>query len=739
MANKEKIFKKILQILFYLSLIAPLLVDRRLFFPYVTSNALYFRFFAELVLFLWLVFILFYPKYRPKINVLSGSLLIYILVLIAATIFSANIYLSFWGDAERMMGLFGLLHFVALFFVGSSIFKEKKDLKTLLNIFLAISSALALHGIFQRLGLTSIKPGEERIVATLGNSAILASYLIFGLFLSIYQGLKNLKSFPAIIYGLVALLHLAAIFLTGTRGAFLGIAAGFLFAILILGFLSKNKKVKLGLLALIIFSILFYSLIYFSQNKGWVRNNAYLYRISHISLSDNTIQSRFMSWKWGIEGFKDKPLIGWGFENYVAPFNKYFEARYYNLATEEYFDRPHNIIVEHLATTGVLGAVAYLLFLVSAFYFILKTHREQKDSVYLAIFGGLLLAYFTQNLFLFDSPPSLIGLGVLLVLVNNWRGSLLPQTNEQGKTEGARLRPAIIFILALIIGVLFFYSFSRTILASYRALKDNVAGQVYMDDYKKGIDYLKKSVSRNTILDIDLRSSSANTIYNYYVSGGAGEDKKGDLDFAVDLYKKNLALMPDDAYYNFKLAEILNFRSSVDHNEQILNEAKSYIDKAVVLSPQRATVRFILVENLLIAGKFDEAIKEAQATVALNDKFGASWWELAKAQYIKQDYINAKDSLVKAVELGHHVGEQNIEQFMPFFNIQQGNENAIAYYELIVKSGTNNYLIYSTLANLYLQTGQKEKAIEAAEISAQLNPSTREKVNKFIENVKTKY
>ncbi|MBU4256787.1 tetratricopeptide repeat protein [Patescibacteria group bacterium] len=51
--------------------------------------------------------------------------------------------------------------------------------------------------------------------------------------------------------------------------------------------------------------------------------------------------------------------------------------------------------------------------------------------------------------------------------------------------------------------------------------------------------------------------------------------------------------------------------------------------------------------------------------------------------------------------------------------------------ELIVKNGTNNYLFYSTLANKYYEIGNKEKAIEYAEKSAEINPEVKDKVEKF--------
>lgn len=745
---RENLFKKILQGLFFIALLSPLVVDRRLFFPYVTGSALYFRLMTEILFFAWIIFIFIYPKHRPKLNFLSGSFLIYFLALTAATIFSTNAYLSFWGDAERMTGLFGLLHFLILFFVGVSIFKEKSERNILLNVFVAISMIVAVYGILQRFGFTSIKPGEGRIIATLGNAATLASYLIFGLFFSAYSALKNGNWVWRIIYGSVFFVHLAAIFLTGTRGAFLGIAAGFLVGFFVIIKYAGNKRLKKTILGGLIFLIVLYGTIYLSQGQSWVKDNPYLYRITHFSFQDNTIQGRLISWKAGMRGFLVKPVLGWGFEGYAAPFNKYFDAKYYDYAREEYFDRAHNIIIEHLATTGILGLGTYFLFLAAILNFLLKIYKREKDFVFFGAFSGLLIAYFVQDLFMFDLLPSLLGLMVFLVIINNYKESPAPASQENQKKPPFKPRPALVFALAIILFFIFYYSLTNLLIKPFLALKDSVASQVFLTQefkpeakaqtYKLGMDYLKKSVSHNTFLDLDIRAAAASTIHNYYYVGNKNEGEIADLDFAIELYNQNLRHVPDDTYYNYKLAELLDFRYAPDLEERFRDEAKIYIDKAIATSPQRVTLYYILMENLVMAGKFDEAIDVIKKAISLNDRMGSSYWELTKAYFQKQDFGKTKEALIKAINLGHRINDENMQRFMPLFEVTKSRENEIAYLELVVKNGTTNYLYYSTLANFYFQRGDKEKAIWYAQESARLNPATKEKVDKFIEEAQKK-
>ncbi len=773
--SKQKIYKRILQGLFFLALFSPLVVDRRIFFPYVTTSALFFRFVVEVLLGLWIVYALLESvipseaeesvmRKRSKFNFLIPAVIFYLFALTLATIFSANPYLSFWGDAERMMGLFSILHFFALFFVGINIFETKNELKLLLNSFVVVSVIMCVYGILQKFGFTTIKPNIDRIVATVGNSGIFAGYLVFGLFFSIYANIRewesestrmknanqrDLKSGATriglrVFYGLSVFLHLAAIFLTGTRGAYLGVICGLAVVMSVIIVKLKNKKLKYGILLAGLFCVLIYGVLFINQNKDFVKNNSYLYRITHFSLNDATLQMRLMSWKWGIEGFKEKPLLGYGLEQYAVPFDKNFEAKYYDYSPSvTYFDRAHNIVIELLATTGIIGLIAYIILLASLIYFIIKMDGE--DKLYKAVFIGLVIAYFIQNLFIFDLLPQMLGFMVLLVFVNNsFAGcennsgqhvSDGTQNDAYSKRDRSAIYEIFILIIIIILGYGFVYSSKELIIKPYKALKDNVAGQIYFSIKKqeKGVEALKQSLSYKTFLDLDLRSAVANTILDYYVTTGAEDkNKKDNIDYAISLYKEDLKYLPDDAYYNYKMAELLNFRFSIDLDEKIIDEANFYINKAIAISPENIRTYYLLSENMLMAGKLDDAVKVAEKAVEMNKNFNESYWELTKTAYIVQDFDKAKENLIKTIDMGYKIGAENMEGFAYLFDVGKSVENATEYYELLIKNGTSNPLHYTTLANYLLQVGEKEKAITYALKAAELDPKFKDQVDKFV-------
>jgi tetratricopeptide (TPR) repeat protein len=139
-----------------------------------------------------------------------------------------------------------------------------------------------------------------------------------------------------------------------------------------------------------------------------------------------------------------------------------------------------------------------------------------------------------------------------------------------------------------------------------------------------------------------------------------------------------------------------------------------------------------------MSGEIDKGVETAEYAVNLNKNFGESHWELAKAYYSAQKIDQAKEEFVKTIDSGYKLSDYSIEQFAPLFNIVENVDNQIYFYELVVKNGTKNYLLYSTLATLYYQKGEWDKAIKMAKQSAVLNPETSADVESFIRAVEKK-
>ena len=81
------------------------------------------------------------------------------------------------------------------------------------------------------------------------------------------------------------------------------------------------------------------------------------------SNSEETFGQRFMAWREGLARLRPSLLIGAGPGQFRSVTSFLFPLSFVKPSPGEVFTDAHNFIVEYLTTTGILGAVALLLWL----------------------------------------------------------------------------------------------------------------------------------------------------------------------------------------------------------------------------------------------------------------------------------------------------------------------------------------------------------------------------------------
>ena len=108
-----------------------------------------------------------------------------------------------------------------------------------------------------------------------------------------------------------------------------------------------------------------------------------------------------MQWRAAIDGFRDRPLLGYGLENHNLAWSAHLDPDIYRLDTDV-FDRTHNQYLELLATTGLIGTLAFLGIWLAIAVTLIRAYRDERVSVAsLAILSGLQVAYAIYLLFWF--------------------------------------------------------------------------------------------------------------------------------------------------------------------------------------------------------------------------------------------------------------------------------------------------------------------------------------------------
>jgi len=439
----------LLKILLGICLFAPVFISSAMLFPYTAPKAFAFRMLVEIALVFYFYLLLkksplVYPLFKKGEGArsLKIAVLTFLLVWFLSALFGVDSYLSFWGNLERMQGVWGLTHFVLFFLMLISVFKTEKGWLVLLKISVLVSLVVSVLAIIQKfIGLGLLMPRVDRVFGTIGNAAFLGSYLIFNIFFAGYLALSS-SGREKWLLAIGDLLLLISLFFTGTRGAILGLAGGAIFCLIIFSFFSPAKKIKKYSLAALILLLVVGSLIFTARNSSLVKNNSVLQRITAISLRETTAKNRLILWQGAWQAWKEKPIFGWGPENFEVAANKYFDPRL-NLF-EEWYDRAHNFIFDYGVASGWVGLLSYLSLLVAGFYCLKKIAlnsqfarniKERKVSFsdkenfsyfyFSVLFSGFLLAYLVSNFFVFDSFVSYLMLFFALAAIERryalWR------------------------------------------------------------------------------------------------------------------------------------------------------------------------------------------------------------------------------------------------------------------------------------------------------------------------------
>ena len=144
---KQRILAAV-KFLIYLTFFVPLLVLPTSFiFPFIVPKILAFRSLVELMIggYVLLLFINWH-EFRPRFSWLSTAVGAFFISFAISTFVGVDPYHSFWDNHERMLGLFTIFHYVAYYFICSSLFKTWDDWQKALKIFLKTFSFWSFLG-----------------------------------------------------------------------------------------------------------------------------------------------------------------------------------------------------------------------------------------------------------------------------------------------------------------------------------------------------------------------------------------------------------------------------------------------------------------------------------------------------------------------------------------------------------------------------------------------------------------
>ncbi len=453
------------------SLFSVAVVMTSMFFPFIGGKDYFFRISIELAAVFYLLWWAFEAKegeaaaeikevWKKPIFLAASA---FVLAFLLASFFAYDPAAAFWSNFERGEGAFQILHYYGLFLLSVLLFKKEEDWRRIFKVAAVAAFLMVAYGIAANffLGNNFISPYQfsgpsdretylnlswwqklstARFQGSLGNPAYVAPYLLFAIFYVLYLCVRSENIRKKVFFAASALFFLLFLFLSQTRATFVGLAFSIV-AFLVysaVAFAAWRKKI---LITLAIVVLLGANLIYFS-NTDFVRSLPGG-RIFNISLKTHELETRTWTWGSAFKGFLERPILGWGPENFSAVFDKYFDKRHFvpGANTETWFDRAHSVYFDYLAESGALGFLSYIGMYVALFWSFRKkdltpnagqengsSSAEAKEKIIRGLILGLAVGYLVQNAAIFEVLPMYINLFLFMAFSNFYfyRNSAIP-------------------------------------------------------------------------------------------------------------------------------------------------------------------------------------------------------------------------------------------------------------------------------------------------------------------------
>ncbi len=716
--SKDSLTKALKFLVFATVLLTPLFYIKTSIYPFALPRTLFFQALVELVVALYVPLAVLDKRFRPRFTPLTWSVLAFLGAFLAASFLGIDPIRSFWSSEERTVGAFALLHAAALGLVLMGLGRGFPWRK-LFSASLGMSVFMSFLAFLQ-LGIPNLLADENpglRPGGTFGNPSFLASYLIFHVFLAVYLywsespagGSRRRGGTARWFYAVYGLADLAAIFTSQTRGAFLGVLAGGIFLFIYFFWTSRERRTRnilavAGVWALILAG----TFLLTSQAPLW-RSVPLLNRFQNFDASDLGLVPRLAALKASWQGFVERPILGWGPENFQAVFSKHYDPRTLELGyTETRFDKPHNFLAEYAVTGGLVLLLSYLAFAALLLRELYRSARgSEEDRVLAVCLSAALLAYWVQNLFVFDTVGSLM----MLFVAVGWAGARPSGAGEEGASPRSAseifnpwfLAPGFLGALLLI----YFVNFRalQTGLYQYQAF------MTLAKDPRQGIELFRSAVAEGGPYRYAAQRDFAMAMSEAYFQNFnriPGEAVMEALKGMEEVAQKHYY----DAFNHYALVDMYNQASDLDA-AILLPKAEEQARIALELSPRRQEVYFSLAKTKSLEGRNDEALNILKDAVDINPRVPDAHFYYGLIAYADNKPDLGYAEIKTALELGRAWRNADEARVTANYLADSGHlAEAMDLYREALRLSPDDIESEIKLGIAYFLSGDREKARE---------------------------
>jgi tetratricopeptide (TPR) repeat protein len=487
---------------------------------------------------------------------------------------------------------------------------------------------MAIVAILQKLNPNLLMfPAGPRVGGLLDNPIYMAAYQIFNLFFLALLFWRNKSTTWRIWYVVFAAFDIIAFVLAQSRGALVGLGVGIFAFTFYVGLFHPNKKTKAGVFGALIALVLAYGGLYAMRDLPLIANSP----LSRLTNFEATVSTRLIAWKIAWQGFIERPFTGWGLDNFHIIFNKHFNPESLRFgAYETWFDRAHNTVMDVLSMTGLIGFVTFFGIYVAIFISTWQAYRKKWiDLPIAAILFSLPIAYFVQNLFVFDHPAGFSMSYLLFALIiaatkGEFIGERDPEIAKEKKEEGRRDAPWIMFAVLQVIAILIVY---RTSVLPFRASTLALQSNSILN-YNPAQGYaLAKEASEIPTMYKDEQSFLLSRNVIALIGGGVFTkipQQNEIYDLAKALSEEEISRHPQNTHPRYIYARLAQEMMVIRNSEAAV--ALEQYQKAIETSPKRQQLHYGLARLFLQLGRLDDAIAVFKTVRDFDLENGIGYW-----------------------------------------------------------------------------------------------------------------
>ncbi len=648
----ESRFLVVSRVAILLTSLTPLVLFPGFLFPFVTLRNVFFRICVETAL----AAILLAGMRRLKYANARGDPILrwffgYLIAIALAALFGLSPWHSLFGDFERMGGVWALLHLL-LFYLVLRVVMRAGDWTILFRSLILVADLVVVWGASEFLPAAFRNPLFQTTLSsgsTVGNPGLLAPYLLLSLGVAIWV-------------------------LTHEGGRQWRIFAAFSAAMLLFGIASaRNRSSELGLIVAVAFgAALFFglhrdriSLIrnHFLAVIAWLAvgvGGAYLFNRGTPAMAHHFGERwngflhspvdhiRTLEWKIAFDGFRDRPLLGYGPENHQIVASHHFDPRIYEIWAEGgIFDRTHNAWLELLATSGIIGTLAMLGIWWAAGFTIQEGLRLQKlTAAEAAIFSGAFLGYaFYLTFWFFDIHASMVWVTLLAFLGSRVYGRPEIFVSAHEGRASAALPPALKWGTVVVLALAAFLHGFIPLVAAHDLAIASEAG--LFQPRLNAFERVMNSAAPQTLHTFPL--------YYQFLRSSSGHSDVGNPFFVqeYDLALKrgmiesdrNIARSPEDDRSYVDAARFWLLAGAFYRDQRPIAKARDQLLSAIKISPKRPDSRLLLAAVYLSLDDSSKSMAQLDSSMRIAPAYAPAF-AFAAQQVLARSNVDSAASLL---------------------------------------------------------------------------------------------